>query len=242
MTDSSSQVVNLVVTLLFLLPEGKVLLQEFDDALGVTEVVFFELVNLVECLLESLVGQLASDFVVLHHFVVEHREVEGEAELDGVARGQRDLVSLVVSLESFLLDLIEEFCLGVLGDVAVVVADHLDEESLGLTFARLSEDLGADHVDDALAVGDELGLDALLVVGECVGVLGVLGVLLNRGNGAASSTLGTDEVLEGNGEEVALVAGDFGTLDVEHLGQVVNHVLKPLCLLGYARQKYVFFY
>jgi len=66
---------------------------------------------------------------------VEDGEVEGEAELDGVARGQGDLVSLVVGLERVLLDLFHEGTLGILSDVAVVVANHLDEEGLGLTVA-----------------------------------------------------------------------------------------------------------
>ena len=61
----------MVVTFLFLLPKGEVLLEEFDDALGVTEVVFLELIDLVECLLESVVGEFAGLGVILEHFIVE---------------------------------------------------------------------------------------------------------------------------------------------------------------------------
>jgi hypothetical protein len=60
------------------------------------------------------------------------------------------------------------------------------------------KNLGGDHVDDALAIGDELGLDALLVVCKGVSIFGVLGVLLNCGNRAAGGTFGADEVLECN--------------------------------------------
>ncbi len=56
--------------------------------LGVTEVILFELVNLVEGLLECFVGEVACGLVALYDFVVEHGEVQGEAELDGVAGGR----------------------------------------------------------------------------------------------------------------------------------------------------------
>jgi hypothetical protein len=101
--------------------------------------------------------------VVLHNLVVEHGEVKGEAEFDGVAWGKGDLVGLVVCLKGFLLDLLHEGTLCVLGDVAVVVSDHLDEEGLGLTFACLLENLFLDHGDNGLAVFGKLVLDGGLV-------------------------------------------------------------------------------
>jgi len=187
-----------LVTLLFLFPESKVFLKQLDDALGVTEIVFLELVDLVEGFLQGVVSELAGLFVVLHNFIVENREVQGQAKLDGVAWGKWDLVGLFVSVESLLLDIFEKISLCVLGDVAVVVADHLDEEGPGLTLTLLLENLGVDHVDDALAISNKLGLDAVLVVGEGVSILGVLGVLLNRGYCAASSAFGADQILECN--------------------------------------------
>ena len=45
---NNSEVLDLVATvLLFLFPVRQVLLEELDDALGVTEIVFLEFVNLV---------------------------------------------------------------------------------------------------------------------------------------------------------------------------------------------------
>lgn len=67
-----SQVIDLVALLLFVFPKGKVLLKKLDNALGITEIVFFKLVNLIKSILESLVGKLAGGFVVLHNFVVEN--------------------------------------------------------------------------------------------------------------------------------------------------------------------------
>jgi hypothetical protein len=160
----------LVVAVLLLLPEGKVLLEELDNALGISKIVFLELVNLVKSILESLVGQVAGSLVVLHNFVVEYREVEGEAELDGVAGREGNLVSLIVGFEGVLLDRLHEGTLGVFSDVAVVITDHLNEESLGLTVAGLGENLVVDGVNNVLAVLVELSLDGGFVAGECVSI------------------------------------------------------------------------
>ena len=75
--------------------------------------------------------------MVLHDFVVEDGEVEGESEADGVAGWELDLVGLVVVLEGVLLDALEVVTLGILSDVSVVVTNHLDKEGLGLSIAVL---------------------------------------------------------------------------------------------------------
>ncbi len=61
----------MVVTILFLLPEGQVLLKELDDALSITEIVLFKLVNLVQSILEGLVSKFAGSLVFFHDFIVE---------------------------------------------------------------------------------------------------------------------------------------------------------------------------
>ena len=164
-----SEVIDGVVVVLLLSPEGKVLFEELNDALGVTEVVLLKFVDFVEGILEGLVGKIASGLVVLHSFVMEDGEVEGETELDGVAGREVDGVGLVVSLKSGLLDLLEVITLGVLGDVAVVVTDHLDEEGLGLTVTRFSQNLVVDHVNDTLAIVLEFAFDSLLISGKSIG-------------------------------------------------------------------------
>ena len=66
-----SEVIDLIATLFLVFPESKVLLEKFNNALGVTEVILFEFVNFVKCILKGLVGKFASSLVVLHNFVVE---------------------------------------------------------------------------------------------------------------------------------------------------------------------------
>jgi len=192
--------------------------------------------------LERLVGNLASLLVVLHNFVLEDREVKSETKLDRVARLEGNLVGRFVSLESVLLNLLEVVTLGVLGDVAEVVTNHLDEEGLGLTVASLGENLGVDDVNNTLAVSLETGLNSLLVLSESIRELSVLGVLLNGGNSAASGSLGRDKVLESNREEVSLVGSDISTLLLEDLSEELNHVLESLGLLGNSGKEYLFFY
>ena len=99
------------------------------------------------------------------------------------------MVSLVVSFESVLFNLLKKAILGVLGNVTVVVANHLDEESLGLTVAGLGQDLLVDDVNNLLAVLRELLLNFILVTSESICELGILGVLLNRCNCANRGSL-----------------------------------------------------
>ena len=76
----SSQVLNVVISVAFLLfPESKVLLEKLNDGVGVTEGLLIDVVNFVHGVLESGLSQLACLFVVLHHLIVEDREVEGES-------------------------------------------------------------------------------------------------------------------------------------------------------------------
>ena len=120
----------IVLAFLFFFPESEVFFQKFDDALGVTEVVFLELVNLVEGILECSVSELTGGFVVLHHFVVEYREIESKTQFDGVAWWESNLICLVVCLKGILLNLLKKTILSVLSDVAIVVTNHLNEKGL----------------------------------------------------------------------------------------------------------------
>ena len=186
-----------------------------------------------------MVGEVASVFVVLHDLVVEDGEVQGKAKLDGVAGGKGDVVGFFVGLESVRLDLLKKGTFGVFGDVTIVVSYHLDEEGLGFTVTLLLEHFGADHVNNLLAVTSEFGLDALFVAGKSLGVLRVLGVLLDCCNCAACGALRADQVLESDGEKVALIRGHIGTLGVQDECQEVDHVLEAFCLLCNTCQKYV---
>lgn len=87
-------------------------------------------------------------------------------------------------------------------------------ENLRLARLSLGDEGFVENVQDILAHFLELSLDLLAVVTDDGNVLGgSLGffLLLNRGNDAPGSTTGTDDVLVGDGEEIALVNGKFTT-------------------------------
>ena len=88
-----------------------------------------------------------------------------------------------------------------------------------------------DDLDDFLAVFNEPGLNLVLVVRKCLAKFLVFGVLFDGRNGSAGSALATDEVLEGDRDQVALIYGDVTTLLLEHLAQVIDHVFESLSLL-----------
>ena len=185
----SSQVVDLLgAVVLFFLPESQVLLQEFDDGLGIAEVILLELVNLVESLLKSGVGERASSGVVLEHFVVKDRVVESQAQLDWVAGGEVDGSSSLIELLGLVLNLLKDGILGILSNVAVIVTDHLDKEGLGIRSARLGQHLGLNHLNNASAVSSELVLNSGLVGAESSVELAVLGVLFDGTDGSAGGT------------------------------------------------------
>ena len=89
---------------------------------------------------------------------------------------------------------------------------HLVVENLGLARLGLGDEGLVEDVQDILADLLELGLDLLAVVADGANVLlGALGLLLllNRGDYAPRRTAGTDDVLVGDGKEVALVNGEL---------------------------------
>ena len=135
-SSSSSQVLDGLATFLFF-PESEVLLEELDDGLGVAEILFGNLINLVKGRLESLLSKLAGTLLVLHNFIVEDREVKCETELYRVAGRKINLLSLGVGLKGLSLNLLKLLILGSLGNVTIVVADHLDKECTGFLLAWL---------------------------------------------------------------------------------------------------------
>jgi len=220
---------------LFLLPEGKVLLEELDDGLGISEGLFIDVIDLLEGLGKSLLAELASLLVVVHNLVVEHGEVESETKSDGVACVELlgENVSLLVTLLSALLDGGEVVTLGGLRNISVVVTDHLLEEGLGLVIGGELEAVVTNDADNSEADVVKLLFDLLLVGLESATKLGVLGVLLDGTNSADGATLGADEVLETDGKKVTLINGEvFAGLGLNGRLKEVDHILKSLGLLS----------
>ena len=70
--------------------------QELNDTLSITEVFFLKLINLVQSTLKGLICEFASFGVVLHHFIMEDGEVEGQTKFNRVACRESYFVSCVI--------------------------------------------------------------------------------------------------------------------------------------------------
>ena len=68
-----------------LFPQGHILFEELNDALGVSELLLFEFVNLFESSLESIVSGFDGILRFLKYFVLEDRVVECKAKFGRIA-------------------------------------------------------------------------------------------------------------------------------------------------------------
>ena len=181
--------------------------------------------------------------MVVHHLVVEHGEVQSETQSNWVACVQTlggGLGKLIV-LEGAILDGIELVLQGALGDVPVVVTDHLVEEGLGLIGGGDLHALVLDDVDDGDALIIELFLDLLLVGGEAVVELLVFWVLLDGADSPDGRSLRSNLVLESNGKEVSLLGGEVLVLVLDNLLKVEDHIVESFSLLGDSGHENIFF-
>jgi hypothetical protein len=162
-------------------PEGKVLLEQLNDGLGVSEGLLVDIVNLFKSVGQSLLAEFAGLLVVIHDLVVEHGEVQSKSQSDRVAgvQGLGGGLGELVVLQGSVLDGVQLVSVGALSDVSVVVTDHLVEEGLGLVSGSDSHAGRLHDLDDGDALVVELSLNLLLVATEGIVELLVLGVLLD---------------------------------------------------------------
>ena len=92
--------------------------------------------------------------MVVHHLVVEHREVESKSEPDWVAGIETlgKLVGLFISFKRSILNLIKSGFSGRFSNVSVVVSDHLLEECFRLILGGEFDTLVLDSINDLHAL------------------------------------------------------------------------------------------
>lgn len=131
-----------------------------------------------------------------------------------------------------------------LGEIAVVIALHLQVEDLGLAGEDGGYEVGVEEVEDAGADLRELVLDLGSVVlheGHVVVVLAPFLLLFDGGHDAPRGTQRPDHVLVGHREEVALLHRELRRRrrPHHHLLHELHHLLVPLRLLRQLRQVHV---
>ena len=130
------------------------------------------------------------------------------------------------------------------GEVAVVIALHLEVEDLGLGGGGGGDEMRVEEAEDAGADVGELGLDLGAVVADeddVVVVLAGLLLLLDGGDDAPCGAEGADHVLVGDGEEVPLLHRQLRRRSRPHhqLLHELDHLLVALRLLGELRQVHI---
>ena len=214
-------------------PQGKVITKELHDEGGVLVRLLRQSVELGDGIVEGLLGDVAGAVGAVEDLVVKDGEVEGKAEADGVGGGKvsrGDAGGGLVGIEGGRSGGLAGLAGLELGQVTVVIALHLVEEDLGLLGGGVGDEGLLDDAEDVIADVDELGLDLGLVVlddGHLVGIA----LLLDGGNDAPGRTAGADDVLVGDGEEVALLDGQLLGL-LGNLLHVGDHLVEALGLLG----------
>ena len=102
--------------------------------------ILWEVFDVSNSIIESLLGHFTSFAWLVHDLIVEHREVKSETKSDWVG-GLEVFIGLlsgiVVGGESVLSNLLVVLTLGVFTDVSVVVSFHLEEKDLAFSCGGL---------------------------------------------------------------------------------------------------------
>lgn len=134
----------------------------------------------------------------------------------------------------------QPLCAARVGKIGALTGLHLlvEDDRLGRALGHgLADEVLLEEGEDVLADLVELLLDLALVVGDQLGVGRALLLLLglNRADDAERGTAGADDVLVGDGEQVALLERQVGRRLLGDLLHVLDHLIVALRLWGKRR-------
>lgn len=217
-------------------PEGHVVAEELKDHGGLAVASVAVLINRGRALVVGLLSELDSLLLLTDDLVEENGVVQDETK--GSWPGWLDL--LLGNLHGVLVAL-----LGLVGwlalvavwlalaDVPVVVGLELLIEDTALGALGSWEKGGVDEADELVAVLLELAKDGLLVLIELLDaglVATVVLVLDDGGDHPEAVTAGANDVLVGDGEEVALITVEV-RVELDNLLHHIDHILVAISLI-----------
>ena len=174
---------------------------------------------------------------------MKNREVESESQSDWVAcvEGGGGRAGQLVVLEGSVLDSLELISGGALGNVSVVVTDHLVKECLGLIGSGYFNARFLNDLDNSDALVVKLLFDLLFVLGESFSELRVFWVLLDGADGSNGGSLGSNLVFETNRKEVSLLSSEILGFGLDDTLEKRDHIVKSLGLLSHSGHENVLF-
>lgn len=139
------------MTLVIIVPQVDVVTEELNNKSSLTVRFIIKSIKLRRSLIVSSTGEVVTDFVVLHDFVVEDGEVEDETKTSGVGGGERaigDLHGLFVGFKS---EGLLSVTGGGFGVVTVIVTLHLEVEDLGFAALSSRDEVGVEEGEEIFA-------------------------------------------------------------------------------------------
>ena len=122
-------------------PESQVISQKLHYGSWVSVLLFFKCIQILNCCVESLLGQFTCKFWRAHNFIIENRVVQGESKSNWM--GCLELLSFFLSLFIRILCAIDN-CLSLFSlleftKISIIISFHLVEEHDGLWVGRVIE-------------------------------------------------------------------------------------------------------
>merc|ERR1719235_2347905 len=224
-----------VPSLLVRCPQGQVVTQQLHDKCRVLVRVFGDIVQFCNGILECGSSHTACLCRVVEHFVVEHREVQGQTKTDGVRHckffcsGHRIIICVLCLVRSCSFFVAR----GELSNVAVVVALHLVVEDFGLSLLGCRNQRSIQQAQDGVADTLQLGFHfhAILLAIVNVGSVALrLLLLLDTRDDTPGCTAAAHSILVRHRQKIPLLHRHVSARHANCF-HVVSHFIVSLSLL-----------
>jgi len=217
-------------------PQGNVVPKKLHDESAVLVGLVRQGLELLNGVIESLLGKLDGIVRGVHDFVVENAEVQSKTKTDGIGGEEllRHFRGSFVGNEGVVSGLLARLTRGRFSKISVVVTLHLVVKDLGLGRGRGLDKALVKDIENITANVGEFLLNLLAVftsLDEVVLLSAAFLLLFNRGDDSERSATRADDVLVCNGEQVSFFNGEL----ISSLGDFfhgIGHFVISLGLFG----------